>query len=133
MSNPLAVVNEYFALVDAFETDAAAYAAVLHPEVVQTEYPNGLYKTLQTRSLTDILHNLRLGRELLQEPHFEVSHTRLCDDGSVQVEGQWQATATSDLGPLLRGQRIIAHLCLIFEFKDGLIFRQRRYPCYEIL
>jgi hypothetical protein len=31
------------------------------------------------------------------------------------------------------GQRLIAHLCLIFEFKDGLIFRQRRYPCYEIL
>ncbi|RSK43752.1 nuclear transport factor 2 family protein [Hymenobacter rigui] len=133
MPTPLAVVHEYFALVDAFETDATAYAAVLHPEVVQTEYPNALYKSLQTRSLTDILDNLRLGRELLQQPHFEVSHTRLCADGSVHVEGQWEATAASDLGPLLRGQRIRAFLCLIFEFKDGLIFRQRRYPCYEIL
>ncbi|WP_019946829.1 nuclear transport factor 2 family protein [Hymenobacter aerophilus] len=133
MSSPLAVVEQYFALVDAFETKVAAYAAVLHPEVVQTEYPNGLYKTTQTRSLTGILDNLRLGRELLAQPHFEVHHTRLCDDGSVHVEGQWQATAISDAGPLLRGQRVSAHLCLIFEFRDGLIFRQRRYPCYEIL
>ena len=128
---PLAVINTYFALVDAFETDAAAYAAVLHPEVVQTEYPNTIYKTLQRRTFPQIIDNLRIARELLRDPQFDVTHTQVCADQVVLVEGLWQATAINDVGPLLRGQRLAAQLCLIFEFKDGKIFRQRRYPCYE--
>lgn len=131
MPAPLDIINTYFALVDSFETDAAAYAAVLHPEVVQTEYPNTIYKTIQQRSFTEIIDNLRIGRELLRDPQFDVSSTQVCADGVVLVEGRWQATVISDVGPLLRGQRVAAQLCLVFEFKDGKIFRQRRYPCYE--
>lgn len=131
MSPQLDLLNTYFRLVDAFETDPAAYANVLHPDVVQTEYPNTINKTIQHRSFSDIIDNLRVGRELLQAPHFEVKSTTVCPDDSIIVEGTWSATITNDVGPLTRGQRLVAKLCLIFELKDGKIYRQRRYPCYE--
>jgi len=133
MSDSLTVINKYFDLVQAFSSDVAAYAEVLHPEVEQTEYPNLLYKTVQRRLFDDIITNLRAGRELLSEPSFEVQSTQVCDDGTVKVEGRWQATVINDNPPVMRGQRIAAQLCLIFELKDGKIYRQRRYPCYDLL
>ncbi|WP_375437669.1 nuclear transport factor 2 family protein [uncultured Hymenobacter sp.] len=131
MNESLDVINAYFDLVQSLNVDSAAYAAVLHPEVEQIEFPNSLNKTIQRRSFNDIIDNLRIGRELLRDPSFEVYHTHFGADGSVLVEGLWQATTVSDVRALTRGQRLASHLCLIFEFKDGKIYRQRRYPCFE--
>jgi ketosteroid isomerase-like protein len=133
MNAHFAVLKTYFDLVQAFSTDTDAYAAVLHPDIEQVEYPNLLHKTIQRRSFSDILANLRAGRELLRDPSFEVQSTYTCPDGTIIVEGRWQATTTNDMGLLLRGQRLSAQLCLIFEFQDGKIFRQRRYPCYDMV
>ncbi|TGD77822.1 nuclear transport factor 2 family protein [Hymenobacter wooponensis] len=133
MSEHLSVLQTYFDLVQTFSTDTNAYATVLHPDIEQIEYPNLLHKTIQRRSFADIIANLRAGRELLRDPSFEVQHTQTCPDGSVIVEGRWQATTTNDIGLLLRGQRLSAQLCLIFEFQDGKIHRQRRYPCYDLV
>jgi ketosteroid isomerase-like protein len=133
MNEHLTVLQTYYDLVQAFSTDASAYAAVLHPEVVQTEYPNFLNKAIQHRSYSDILENLRAGRELLRDPSFEVQSTQVCPDGTVVVEGRWEATTTTDVRGILRGQRLSAQLCLFFEFKDGKIYRQRRYPCYDLV
>ena len=132
MTDHLAVLQTYFDLVQEFSTDPAAYAAVLHPEVEQTEYPNALYKTIQRRSFNEIIDNMRTGRETLRNPSFEVHATHTAPDGLIIVEGFWQAFALNDVGPLLRGQRLASHLCLTFEFKEGKIFRQRRYPNYEL-
>lgn len=131
MSEQLDVINAYFDLVQSFNVDPAAYAAVLHPEVEQIEFPNLLNRTIQRRSFDDILDNLRVGRELLRDPSFNVQYTHVSADGVVLVEGEWQATTVSDVRALTRGQRLSSQLCLVFEFKDGKIYRQRRYPCYE--
>lgn len=133
MNEHLTVLQAYFDLVQAFSIDASAYAAVLHPEVVQTEYPNLLHKTIQHRSFSDILENIRAARELLRDPSFDVQSTQHCPDGTVVIEGIWQATTTNDIRGLLRGQRLSAQLCLIFEFREGKIYRQRRYPCYDMI
>ncbi|UOR05082.1 nuclear transport factor 2 family protein [Hymenobacter aerilatus] len=128
---PLAVLQQYFDLVQAFSVDAAAYAAVLHPEVEQLEYSNAVNKQPVRRSFEEILTNLRAGRELLVDPTFAVRHTHISPAGTVVVEGRWEATILHDAGPAVRGQRVASELCLVFEFKDGKIYRQRRYPCYE--
>jgi ketosteroid isomerase-like protein len=133
MNEHLSVLQTYFDLVQAFSADADAYAAVLHPDIEQIEFPNLLNKTLQRRTFADILANLRAGRELLKDPDFEVHRTQTCPDGTIIVEGRWQATTTNDMNMLLRGQRLSAQLCLIFEFQDGKIYRQRRYPCYDLI
>ncbi|MBC6610989.1 nuclear transport factor 2 family protein [Hymenobacter sp. BT507] len=132
-TEPLAVLQHYFDLVQAFNVDAAAYAEVLHPEVEQLEYPNDLHKEPVRRSFEEIITNLRVGRELLVDPDFSVRHTHVGAMDTIVVEGRWEATLLHDAGPVVRGQRVASELCLIFEFKDGKIYRQRRYPCYEPL
>ncbi|WP_022825041.1 nuclear transport factor 2 family protein [Hymenobacter norwichensis] len=131
MKAPLDVVNSYIALVQDFSTDTAAYAEVLHPEIEQTEYPNLVYKTVQRRSFDEIIDNIRVGRELLHNQSFDVHSAHTNSEGCVLVEGIWQATVVNDMASMTRGQQVKAHLCLVFEFKDGKIYRQRRYSCYE--
>jgi ketosteroid isomerase-like protein len=133
MNEHLAVVKAYLALSEALETDPAAYAAVFHPEVEQIEYPNLLTKTTQHRSLEAILDNVRAGRELLQAPQFEQTHLQLGADGNVILETAWHAIIMDDFGPMVRGGRLSAHFSMVFTFKDGLIFRQRTYRCYDPL
>ncbi|MBC6991922.1 nuclear transport factor 2 family protein [Hymenobacter sp. BT491] len=131
MDKHLDVLNTYYRLVEAFNSDPTAYREVLHPEVEQIEYPNLIHKTIQHRSFDDILDNLRAGRELLRDPEFIVHSTHVVADGTIIVEGRWQGTVTTDIHGWVRGQIMSSELCLVFEFKDGKIFRQRRYPCYN--
>lgn len=60
-------------------------------------------------------------------------HTHPTADGGIVMKEVWQATAISDVGALLRNQRISARLCLIFEFDEGKIHRMRRYACYDLV
>ncbi|MCC2545607.1 hypothetical protein LJY25_04060 [Hymenobacter sp. BT175] len=68
MNQQLAVISAYIDLVDTFDTNPEAYAAVLHPDVEQTEYPSILNATIQRRNFTEILENIRLAREILADP-----------------------------------------------------------------
>jgi ketosteroid isomerase-like protein len=133
MNEHVAVVQAYLALSEALETNLEAYLAVFHPTVVQTEYPNLLTKTTQHRSLEAILDNVRAGRELLRNPRFEHSTLQTGAEGSITLETYWQAECMNDFGPMVRGARISAQMCMIFEFQDGLIVRQRSYRCFEPL
>lgn len=131
-TSPLDVLRAYYDLVRGFSADPAAYAAVLHPEIEQTEYPNLMTRTVQHRTFPEVLDNLRLARELLSDLQFEVEHLEVLPSGIVVVEGRLQAIATRDIGSVLRGQRLLGQLCHVFEFKEGKIFRQRRYHCYTL-
>lgn len=126
------VINQYFSLVESLTIDPAAFAAVLHPELEQIEFPNAVYRSTQYRSFDDVMNQVRMGRELLRNTSFEVHHTHTNADGSVLVEGLWQAIAVNDVAGLTRGQQMIAHVCMIFEFKEDRIYRQRRYTCYQM-
>ncbi|MCB2378563.1 nuclear transport factor 2 family protein [Hymenobacter sp. BT635] len=127
----LHTITTFLSLSESLETDPAAYAQVLHPEVEQIEYPNLLHKEIQRRSFTDILDNLRAGRELLLNPHFELHRAHACGDGTMVVEAHWHATLANDIGPLVRGQVLAAQFCMIFELKDGKIIQQRTYNCFD--
>lgn len=132
MSEHLDVINVYFNLAQHLAVDPVAYAKVLHPEVVQIEFPNLFSKIIQHRSFDEIIDNLRAGRELLRDTNYELQRiVESQTDGSVLIEGRWEATAANDLGPMMRGQRMAAQICSIFEFEEGKIYRHRQYICYE--
>jgi ketosteroid isomerase-like protein len=132
MSESLHIITTFLSLSESLEIDPAAYAQVLHPDVEQIEYPNLLNRDIQRRSFADILDNIRAGRELLIDPHFELQRAHSCPDGSIVVEAHWRATLTNDIGPLLRGQQLSAQFCMIFELKDDRIVQQRTYNCFDV-
>lgn len=50
---------------------------------------------------------------------------------TVITEVVWTAKVRADAGPFQAGQELRAYFCCVFDFKDGLILRQRNYDCFE--
>ncbi len=49
----------------------------------------------------------------------------------VILEAIWRGTVSVPLGKLPAGGQIVAYFSQFFEFKDGKIYRQRNYDCFE--
>ncbi|WP_167856422.1 nuclear transport factor 2 family protein [Hymenobacter metallicola] len=131
MPEQLNTVTTFLNLSEALEIDPAAYADVLHAEVEQIEYPNLMNRTLQRRSFDDIIEHIRAGRELMVNPRFEMQKAQVCADNSIIVEGYWHATLATDIGSMVRGQKLSAQFCVLFELRDNKIIQQRTYACYD--
>lgn len=101
-----------------------------HPEVEQVEFPNAVTKTTTMRSLNDLKDASEKGSKLLTKEEYEVKHI-FSIDNTVVLECIWRGTLAIPLGNIPIGGQMIAHFAQIFEFKDGKIFRQRNYDCFE--
>jgi hypothetical protein len=49
----------------------------------------------------------------------------------VAIEAIWTGTLAIGLGSLKPGDKMRARFAQFFEFRDGLIVRQRNYDCFE--
>ena len=95
-----AQVRRYFAAVNGGDSDASL--ALLHPEVVQEEYPNRLLPDGATRDLAALREAAARGRALLASQHFDAR--ALYSSGStVIVESIWTGTVKIDVGPFKAG------------------------------
>jgi hypothetical protein len=43
----------------------------------------------------------------------------------------WTAVVGVDVGAFKTDQQLKAYFCCVFDFKDGKIYRQRNYDCFE--
>lgn len=116
-------VRKYFSLLETFVTDSSQFAAILHPSFTQVEFPNTLNKTGQASDLPDVFRRMELGKKALAKQHYEITNFIEGKD-QVCVEADWSGTLTS-------GKEMKAHFCIVCEFKDGKLFRQRNYDCFE--
>lgn len=130
MSDKRKLIQKYFQLLETFSSDQTGFKSVLHPELVQTEYPNLINKAGQERGLEGCLRGAEAGKKLLTEQHIEISNA-FESGNQMSVEAVWTGRMATDAGHLRKGQELKAFLCMVFEFKDGKIFRQRNYDCYE--
>lgn len=130
MSTYTHLIQQYLHLVETFETNAAAYQAILHPEILQTEFPNALVKSKVESDLSSLHARMNSGTKILKAQRFEISH--LIELGETVVAEQiWTGEIGTDIGNFKTGQTLKAYICTIFEFKEGKIYRQRNYDCYE--
>jgi hypothetical protein len=130
MEEKLALVYRYFQLLESFSDDPAEFARIFHPEVIQTEYPNQLSSEIRQRSLDIMLESMDTNRIILKSQHFSV--LKVADAGNILVvEAKWTGEIGVDAGQFRRGQVMKAFICTVIEFRDGKIYRQRNYDCYE--
>jgi hypothetical protein len=101
-----------------------------HPDVVQIEYPNSFTKNIKIRTLQDLEKAADQGRQVLREEHYEMINSYVCNN-TVILEVIWKATSAIEIGSAPAGIPIQAYFTQFFEFKDGKIFRQRNYDCFE--
>jgi hypothetical protein len=130
MADLLDRVGQYLNLVTSFSTDRAAFETLLHPDFLQTEYPNVLNKQGQTSTREHAFSRLQTSRTILASQQLAI--TNHCEQGmQLFVEAVWTGEMAVDAGPLRRGQTVRATFCMAFEFKAGQIYRQRNYDCFD--
>jgi hypothetical protein len=101
-----------------------------HPDVIQIEYPNWITKKIKIRTLQDLKNASEQGRQVLKEEHYDIVNSYVCDK-TVILEIIWKATSAIEIGEMPAGSTMKAFFTQFFEFKDGKIFRQRNYDCFE--
>lgn len=105
-------------------------ARFYHPDVVLHELPNRLNPAGGRRDLDGVLQGAEAGQRVMARQIYDV-HTVTEMGDRVVLEFTWTGYANVPLGLTKAGEPIIAHICQVLEFEDGLIVRQRTYDCYE--
>ena len=122
------LVRRLIAAIEGFDVDTAA--ALYHPDVVQTEYPNRLYAKGQVRSAEAMLRDLPRGRQVLRSQRYPIETIFAAGD-RVVVETRWEGVLAVPLGALQPGDAMVAHICMVFTLQDGRVIAQKNYDCYE--
>ncbi|MCA9527261.1 MAG: nuclear transport factor 2 family protein [Myxococcales bacterium] len=125
-----ALITRYLALLADPTATADALGALLHPEMRQREWPNALNPRGQESDRADCLRRFAAGQAMLRVQHYTLTSTLVDGDRAV-VEAEWLGTMAVDAGPLRAGQTLTAAICMAFELRDGLIWRQRNYDCFS--
>ena len=129
----LALVRRFLDAVDRGTRDEApleAFAEYLHPEIEQRELPNKFAPAGAVRDLAALRKNAGAGRSLMKSQRYEIK-TAIAMGDTVAVEGHWTGVLAIPLGALPAGHELRAHLAMFFELRDGKIWRQRNYDCFD--
>jgi ketosteroid isomerase-like protein len=124
------IVRAYIAAVEMF--DEAAAFALLHPQMRFHELPN----RIRPKGGVDDLDAMRAGfrraaeGKVLRVQRYLLGEIVVADD-RVVVEARWEGDLVVPVGKLQPGDKLVAHLCMVFRLADGLIIEQRNYDCYE--
>jgi ketosteroid isomerase-like protein len=124
-----AFVRAYLEAIAAGAT-GEALAAWFHPDVEQVEFPNRLVAGGATRDLAAILASAERGQAVVRRQAFSVA-TVLVHADRAAVEARWEAELAVPVGSRAAGDVMRAHFAMFFEFRDGKIWRQRNYDCFE--
>ncbi|NLR64792.1 nuclear transport factor 2 family protein [Chitinophaga varians] len=130
MDEKLALVYRYFQLLEKFSADPAEFADIFHPGVIQTEYPNQLSAEVKQRNFELMLDSMATNKLILKSQHYSVLKA-VQHGNTLVVEATWTGEIGVDAGKYRRGQVMKAFICTVIEFREGKIYRQRNYGCYE--
>lgn len=130
MSGNVDLVRRYVAAVECFDIDAVE--RLLDPGMTFHELPNRIRPTGGTDDHAAILAGLRRAgeRKVISSQRYVIGDITEAGD-RVVVEGRWEGMLAVPVGRLQVGDKMVAHLCMIFGIKDGKIAWQRNYDCYE--
>lgn len=124
------IARRYFYLLESFTTDISAYRDILHPAIEQTEYPNAVVGQTVHRTLEKLNAGMEAGKKLLSSQKFDIRKFYELED-SLIIEAVWSGQIGESTGDFLYGKILTAYICIVMEFRDGKIYRQRNYDCYE--
>lgn len=126
----LETVKRFFELVETFSVSESDFKLLLHPEMEQTEFPNLLTPKVVVSNFDDLMQRIPNGRKLLKQQKYDIQQVYEAGDALI-TEVVWTAEVGASVGSFQAGQQLKAYFCCFFEFKDGKIYRQRNYDCFE--
>ena len=127
-----AVVERYLALLFDPAATSAQLADLLHDDVVFVEHPNLVSPQGSRRDRSALLASFESGRRLMAEQRLDDLEVLPAGD-YVVARAAWSGTPAGDAAPLRAGSTLLARLAMFFTVRDGRVFRQENYDCYEPL
>lgn len=105
-------------------------AEFYHHGIEQTEFPNAVTKHTTVRDLQALMKASVSGRKVIAKERYAVKNV-YADENAVIAETEWTGTLAVPVGNLKPGDEMKAYFAQFFEFRDGKIYRQRNYDCFE--
>jgi len=97
--------------------------AFLHADAEVVEHPNRLNPAGKRYDRAAIVLAAARGAALMARQSYEVR--------TMIVEGERAAVQIAWLGELKDGREMRAQLCSVIELRDGKVWRQEQYDCFE--
>ena len=116
----------YFSAIEA----RADLRAFFSPEVVQREFPNQLVRTGATRDLATLLEGQEKGKRVLSGERYEIVNSLEAGE-QLALEVIWTGTLAIPLGSIPVGGTMKAHFGVFLTFREGRIYRQHNYDCFD--
>jgi ketosteroid isomerase-like protein len=129
MTDHSAFVRRYLGAISAGAT-GAALAAYYDPEAIQEEFPNRLTPDGASRNVAAILEAAERGKTILSGQTFDIRAIMAGGD-RVAVEAIWTGKLAVPVGNLKAGDKMKAHFAIFLEMRNGRIYRQRNYDCFD--
>lgn len=123
------VVVEFLKMVENRQS-SSELEKFYHPEIQQIEFPNAIVKTTAFRNLQDLKIGSEKGKAIMSKENYEIKKLYSIEN-IVILEAVWTGTVSVNIGNLKIGENMKAYFAQFFEFKDGKIYKQRNYDCFE--
>lgn len=111
-------------------TSADELLPFYHPDIEQIEFPNAITPTTAIRNLNDLKAASERGQKILKKEEYEVTKSYVLEN-TVIIEVIWTGTLAISIGSIPVGGQMKANFAQFYDFKDGLIIRQRNYDCFQ--
>jgi ketosteroid isomerase-like protein len=115
------VVLDYLRAIEAHELDRVA--SMLHADVEVVEHPNKLNPNGARYDKAALRAAGERGAKVMASERYEVR--------ALTIEGERAVAQVHWTGVLHDGRSMGAHICSVFELRDGLVWRQEQYDCFE--
>ena len=115
------IVLAYLRAVEAHDLDRVV--ELLHADVLVTEHPNKLDPGGARYDKAAIRAAGERGAALMASERYDVR--------ALTVEGERAVAQIAWTGTLKDGRSMHAQICSVIELKDGVVWRQEQYDCFE--
>ena len=125
----LAIARRY---LEALENGAEGgeLAEFFSRDVIQEEFPNRLSPIGAHRNFDAILDAAKKGKRTLRAQKYEILNS-IVDGDRIALEVFWSGYLAVPVDTLPADSEMRAHFSMWLEFKDGKIFRQHNYDCFD--
>ena len=114
-------ITAYFAAIATNDPHAAQ--PFLHDDVKLVEHPNVLNPKGKTYDRTAMREAGERGAKLMASQSYDIRE--------MIIDGERAAVTTVWTGTLRDGRTMRAQFCTILELRDGKVWRQEQYDCFE--
>ncbi len=110
--------------------DEQVLRAIYADNAVQVEHPNRLKPKGDRRGVDKMLADLKRGKAILREEHYEViSAAAQGDVAAVQVK--WTGVLAVPVGALKPGDTMLCESGIFLRFEGDRVVEQHNYDCFE--